>query len=76
MKERFYFTELAGTLERAIQCDVGLDGLWTLISGWIKKGGIHRSTLSMRKVKAGEEYLTPYEAQEFSKYAGYDLTTE
>ena len=75
MRERYSFTELAGALERAIQCDVGLEGLKILMHGWIRKGGINRTTLAMRAKKAGEEYLTAYEAQDFSKYAGYDLTT-
>ena len=76
MRERYYFSQLAAALERALQCDVGLEGLHILIHGWIRKGKLCRSTLSMRKKNAGEEYLTPYEAQEFSLYAGYDLTTD
>ena len=76
MKERYYFTQLAAALERAIHADVGLEGLDILMHGWIKKGGINRSTLFMRKRYTGEEYLTPLEVAEFSRYAGYDLTKE
>ena len=74
MKERFYFTSLAAALERAIHCDVGLEGLQILMHGWIRKGGINKSTLFMRRRSAGEEYLTYEEACKFSQYAGYDLT--
>ena len=73
MKERYYFTQLAATLERKIHADVGIEGLEILIHGWIRKGRMNRSTLSMRKRKTGEEYLTPDEAKDFSQYAGYDL---
>lgn len=76
MKERYYFTQLAAALERAIHADVGLAGLETLIHGWIAKGGISRTALYMRRKNAGEEYLTPYEAKAFSEYAGYDLTSD
>ena len=76
MKERYYFTQLASALERAIHADVGLEGLDILIHGWIKKGGINRPTLFMRKKNAGEAYLTYLEVVDFSRYAGYDLTKE
>ena len=74
MKERYYFTELAGALERAISCDVGIEGLHTLLFGFIRKGGIHRETLRTRHKRDGEPWLTYYEACAFSEYAGYDLT--
>lgn len=76
MKERYYFTQLAAALERAIHADVGLAGLKILIHGWIAKGGIVRQTLAMRKTRAGEEFLTYFEAKAFSEYAGYDLTSD
>ena len=68
------FTQLTARLERAIHCDVGLHGLDILLYGWIKKGGIKRNTLFMRKKSAGEGYLTPEEVRYFSLYAGYDLS--
>ena len=74
--KRYYFTQLAAALERAIRCDVGLNGLYILIHGWIRKGGIKRETLRTRRKRDGESWLTGFEAQEFSKYAGYDLTAE
>ena len=76
MKERYYFSQLAAALERALQCDVGLEGLETLVYGWIRKGGICRETLRTRRKRDGEEWLTLYEAKSLSEYAGYDLTVE
>ncbi len=76
MKERYYFAQLAAALERALQCDVGLEGLETLVHGWIRKGGISRETLRKRLQRDGEKWLTPYEAKSLSEYAGYDLTVE
>ena len=76
MKERYYFTQLAASLERAIHADVGLAGLETLIHGWIAKGGSNRETLRKRLQRDGEKWLTPYEAKSLSEYAGYDLTVE
>jgi hypothetical protein len=76
MKERYYFTQLAASLERAIQCDVGLEGLHVLMHGFIRKGGINRETLRTRFKRDKEQWLTPYEARAFSEYAGYDLTAD
>lgn len=76
MTKRYSFTKLAGALERAIKCDVGMEGLNTLMHGFIQKGGPKRSTLRMREIATGEKYLTEEEALRFSKYAGYDLTSE
>lgn len=76
MKERYYFSQLAAALERALQCDVGLEGLETLVHGWIRKGGISRETLRKRLQRDGEKWLTIYEAKSLSEYAGYDLTVE
>jgi len=76
MKERYYFTELAGALGRAIQCDVGLEGLDTMLSGWLRKGVVSRETLRQRKARDGEAWLNPYEALSLSEYVGYDLTVE
>ena len=73
-KDAITLTTLAARLERAIHADVGLQGLNILLYGWMKKGGVRRSTLFMRKKSAGEEYLTPNEVRNFSSYAGYDLS--
>ena len=73
-KDAITLTTLAARLERAIHCDVGLQGLNILLYGWMQKGGISRTTLFMRKKSAGEEYLTPEEVRNFSSYAGYDLS--
>lgn len=73
-KDAVTFAQLTARLERAIHADVGLQGLRILIYGWIKKGGTKRSTLCMRMKNTGEEYLTLEEAQNFSSYAGYDLS--
>ena len=74
MKERYYLSFLAGNLERAIHCPVGLEGLKILIHGWLRKGGISRETLRKRERREGEAWLTNYEAISLSEYAGYDLT--
>ena len=76
MKERYYLTNLAAALERAIHADVGLEGLEILLHGWIRKGGIPRETLRTRQRRDGEGWLSPYEAKAFSEYAGYDLTLD
>ena len=76
MKHAITFTQLAARLERAIHCDVGLQGLNILLYGWMRKGGINRSTLCMRKKSIGEEYLTLEEVRIFSLYAGYDLSKD
>ncbi len=75
-KNAILLTTLAARLERAIHCDVGLQGLNILLHGWMRKGGINRSTLYMRKKSIGEEYLTFEEVRIFSIYAGYDLSKD
>jgi len=74
MKERYYFTELAGALERAIDYAAGMEGLYTMVHGWLRRGVVSRETLRKRKSRDGEEWLNPYEALSLSEYAGYDLT--
>ena len=76
MKERYYLSFLAGNLERAIHCPVGLEGLKILIHGFIRKGGINRETLRQRFHRDKEQWLTYFEARAFSEYAGYDLTAD
>ena len=75
-KDAVTFAQLAARLERAIHANVGLQGLNILLYGWMKKGGIKRSTLFMRMKSAREGYLTPEEVRNFSLYAGYDLSKD
>ena len=42
----------------------------------VKYGIIDNFTMSSRRTKAGEAYLTISEAVHFSQYAGYDLTRD
>ena len=76
IKDAITLTTLAARLEKAIHCDVGLEGLETLVHGWIRKGGISRETLRKRLQRDGEKWLTIYEAKSLSEYAGYDLTVD
>jgi len=75
-KDAVTYAQLTARLERAIHANVGMKGLKILLYGWMKKGGIKRSTLFMRMKSAGEEYLTPEEVRNFSLYAGYDLSKD
>ena len=75
-KDAVTYAQLTARLERAIHANVGLKGLKILLYGWMKKGGIKRSTLFMRMKSEGEEYLTPEEVRNFSLYAGYDLSKD
>ena len=77
MNEKVYFTSLCARLERAIHCDVGMQGLNILLYGWITKyGRCTRLQFADRKRENGEPYLTLSEAVHFSHYAGYDLTVD
>ena len=68
-------TTLAARLEKAIHCDVGMQGLKTLLYGWkMKDRVICDHTFPMRVKRNGEAYLTDLEAHRFSDYCGYDLT--
>ena len=73
MKERYYLTYLAGNLERAIHCPVGMEGLKILIHGWLRKTKTNPQTLYTRQRRDGDAWLSHYEAISFSEYAGYDL---
>ena len=75
-KDAITFAQLTARLERAIHCDVGMEGLEILLHGWIRKGELSRDTLRQRKKSDGEAWLGPYEAQLFSEYVGYDLTKD
>ena len=64
--------QLSDNLSAAIHKDVGLQGLNTLICGWIRhKRYAHNYYEAVRH--RGWLYMT--EAQELSEYAGFDLTT-
>ena len=74
-KNAITFAQLTARLERAIHCDVGLQGLNILLYGWIAKHGrCSRAQLCMRAKADGEFWLSRSEAEHFSKYCGYDLT--
>ena len=74
-KNAITFAQLTSRLERAIHCDVGLRGLNTLLYGWITKyRRCNRAQLCMRAKEDGEFWLSPFEAEHFSHYCGYDLT--
>ena len=76
-KDAITFTQLAARLEKALHCDVGLEGLEILIYGWMKKRGRPSgSTLSMREKQDGVKWLAADEAYSFSRYTGYDLTRD
>jgi hypothetical protein len=54
-----------------------MKGLRILLYGWrVKYGIIDGFTMSSRRTKAGEAYLTISEVVHFSQYAGYDLTRD
>ena len=78
-KIKVSFTTIAGRLERAIHCDVGLYGLEVLLSGWNnyrERHGYGRINFSQRAADPPdfERFLFYEELIAFSKYAGYDLT--
>ena len=77
MRNAITFAQLTARLERAIHCDVGLNGLNILLYGWIAKHGrCSRPQLCMRKKADGEFWLSRSEAEHFSQYCGYDLTRD
>ncbi|MBQ9603606.1 MAG: hypothetical protein IJR42_07385 [Paludibacteraceae bacterium] len=76
-KNAILLTTLAARLEKAIHCDVGMQGLKILLYGWRRKYHlIEDHTFYDRRKEDGEAYLTDLEARSFSQYAGYDLTTD
>ena len=75
-KDAVTLTALASRLERCLNCDVGMEGLETLLHGWIRKGCLSRDTLRQRKKADGEAWLNPYEVLSLSQYAGYDLSKD
>ena len=76
-KDAILLTTLAARLERAIHCDVGMQGLYVLLYGWrIKYHLIKDHTFHDRRKQDGEPYMTRSEAIHFSNYCGYDLTRD
>ena len=74
-KDAIPLTTLCGRLERAIHCDVGMQGLRILLYGWrMKYHLIEEHTFHCRKQEDGEAWLSLGEAISFSRYCGYDLT--
>ena len=63
--------QLARNLSRAIEEEVGMTGLQTMIYGWLKYrkyGKKYRHAIHAR------DYLFITEVQDLSEYAGYDLS--
>ena len=77
-KDAITFETICSRLERAIHAEVGREGLDILIYGWLKRNSrlVTRQSLWARLNADGEEWLTPYELDSFSRYAGYDLTKD
>ena len=67
-------TVIVQRLNDALNTDVGLQGLNTLLFGWIKKGYLNSATLRVRNQRDGYRWLSIRELKSFSHYAGYDLT--
>ena len=69
--ERITKQQLARNLNKAIDCDVGIEGLNTLICGWLKYrkyGHKYREAIYHRK------WLYITEVLDLSAYAGYNLS--
>ena len=69
--ERISKKQLARNLERNIHATVGLNGLNTLIYGWLRW---RKYGKKYRKVIANRDWLYIVEVQDLSEYAGYDLS--
>lgn len=67
-------TVIVQRLNDALNTEVGLQGLNTLLFGWIKKGYLNSATLRVRNQRDGYRWLSIRELKSFSHYAGYDLT--
>ena len=67
-------TVIAQRLNAALNANVGLQGLNTLLFGWIRKGYLSSATLRVRNQRDGYRWLSIRELKSFSGYAGYDLT--
>lgn len=69
--QRIPKSQLALNLSAALQTDVGIQGLNTLIHGWLKH---RRYAKSYYEAIRHRDWLYITEAQDLSLYAGYDLT--
>ena len=67
---------VAARLEKALQCDVGMEGVEVLLHGFVRKGFLSRDTMRQRKQRDGYLWFNPYELENFSRYAGYDLSRD
>ena len=69
--QRITKTQLAANLEKAIRCDVGMQGLNTLLYGWKQ---YRHFGAKYCKVLLNRDFLCITEVLDLSEYAGYDLT--
>ncbi len=76
-KDAITLTTLAARLERAIHCDIGMQGLNTLLYGWARKKNWNINALFWtREKRDGEPWLSLEETKSLSEYAGYDLSQD
>ena len=76
-EEKSVLETVAARLERVLQCDVGMEGLKTLLYGWQVKRLKQRLPIipfRARRRDTGSAFLFTGELLAFSEYAGYDLT--
>jgi len=76
-EEKIVLETVAARLERVLQCDVGMEGLKTLLYGWQVKRLKQRLPIipfGARRRDTGSAFLFTGELLDFSEYAGYDLT--
>ena len=69
--ERITKQQLAANLQQHLQAPVGIQGLNTLIHGWLKH---RRYGSSYYEAIRHRDWLYITEVQDLSRYAGYDLT--
>ena len=69
--EKIRKEELAHRLGRAIEKDVGMEGLNTLLYGWVR---FRKYCKKYRHAIQARDWLYITEVQDLSDYAGYDLT--
>ena len=69
--ERIPKQQLAANLQQHLQAPVGIQGLNTLIHGWLKH---RRYGQSYYEAVRHRDWLYITEVQDLSRYAGYDLT--
>ena len=76
-EEKIVLETVAARLEKALQSDVGMAGLRTLLYGWQVRRLKQRLPIipfRARRRDTGSAFLFTGELQAFSEYAGYDLT--